>query len=53
VIDRKRIRWAENVTFTREKRDAQRILIGKTEGKIPLGIPRVRWEYNIKYISWN
>jgi hypothetical protein len=31
-----------------EKRDAYRVLVGKTEGKIPLGRPRSRWEDNIK-----
>jgi hypothetical protein len=25
-----------------------RVLVEKTEGKRPLGIPRRRWEYNIK-----
>jgi hypothetical protein len=32
----------------REKRNAYRILVGKPEGKRPLGIPRYRWEDNIK-----
>jgi hypothetical protein len=32
----------------REKRNAYRILVGKPEGKISLGIPRRRWVYNIK-----
>jgi hypothetical protein len=27
---------------------ACRILVGKSEGKGPLGIPRLRWEENIK-----
>ena len=25
-----------------------RVLVGKPEGERPLGIPRLRWEYNIK-----
>ena len=29
-------------------RDVQRVLIGKPEGKRPLGRPRRRWEDNIK-----
>jgi hypothetical protein len=31
-----------------EKRNAYRVLVGKTEGKGPLGIPRRRWVNNIK-----
>jgi hypothetical protein len=31
-----------------EKRNAYRILVGKPEGKRPLGGPRYRWEDNIK-----
>jgi len=32
----------------REKRDVYRVLVGKPEGKRPLGRPRNRWEVNIK-----
>jgi hypothetical protein len=31
-----------------EKRNAYRILVGKPEGKRPLGISRLRWEDNIR-----
>jgi hypothetical protein len=31
-----------------EKRNAYRILVGKPEGKRPLGKPRCRWVDNIK-----
>jgi hypothetical protein len=31
-----------------EKRNAYRILVGKPEGKRPLGRPRPRWVENIK-----
>jgi hypothetical protein len=31
-----------------ERRDLYRILLGKPEGKRPLGRPRRRWEDNIK-----
>jgi hypothetical protein len=31
-----------------EKRNAYRILVGKPEGKRPLGRQRCRWDYNIK-----
>jgi hypothetical protein len=40
-----------------EKRNAYRILLGKPEGKRPLGRPRRRWEDNIrmdfKEIGWS
>ena len=31
-----------------EGRDVQRVLVGKPEGKTPLGRPRCRWEDDIK-----
>jgi hypothetical protein len=31
-----------------EKRNVYRLLVGKPEGKRPLGRPRCRWVYNIK-----
>jgi hypothetical protein len=31
-----------------EERGVHRVLVGKTEGKKPLGRPRRRWEDNIK-----
>ena len=31
-----------------EGRDVHRVLVGKPEGKRPLGRPRLRWEGNIK-----
>jgi len=31
-----------------EKRGVYRILVGKPEGKRPLGRPTCRWEYNIE-----
>jgi hypothetical protein len=30
-----------------EKRNAYRLLVGKPEGRRPLGRPRCRWVYNI------
>jgi hypothetical protein len=37
-----------------EKRNAYRILLGKPEGKRPLGRPRRRWVDNIKMeIGWD
>jgi hypothetical protein len=31
-----------------ERRGIYRVLVGKSEGKRPLGRPRHKWEYNIK-----
>jgi hypothetical protein len=31
-----------------ERRVVYRVLVGKPEGKRPLGRPRRRWDYNIK-----
>jgi hypothetical protein len=42
------MRWTGHVARTEEKRNAYRILVGKPEGKRPLGRPRRRWEDNIK-----
>jgi hypothetical protein len=44
----RRIRWTGHVTRIGEKRNAYRILVGKPEGKRPLGRPRHRWVDNIK-----
>jgi len=33
-----------------EKRGVYRVLVGKPEGKRPLGRPRRRWEDNIKMV---
>jgi hypothetical protein len=43
-----RMRWAGNVALTGAKRNAYRILVGKSEAKIPLGRPRRGWVHNIK-----
>jgi hypothetical protein len=48
MIKSRRMRWARNVARMGEKRDAYRILVGKPEGKRPLGRPRCRWMDNIK-----
>jgi hypothetical protein len=44
----RRMRWAGCVAHMGEKRNAYRTLVGKPEGKRPLGRPRRRWEDNIK-----
>jgi hypothetical protein len=48
VIKSRKIRWAGNVARMGEKRDAYRILVGRPEGRRPLGRSRLRWEDNIK-----
>jgi hypothetical protein len=48
VIKLRRMRWAGLVARMGEGRGVYRILVGKPEGKRPLGRPRHRWEYNIK-----
>jgi hypothetical protein len=35
-------------TYMRERRGACKVLVGKPEGKGPLGRPRHRWEINVK-----
>jgi hypothetical protein len=42
------MRWAGLVARMGEARNAYRILVGKSEGKRPLGRPRRRWVSNIK-----
>jgi hypothetical protein len=47
MIKSRRMRWAGHVTRM-EKRNAYRILVGKPEGKRPLGRPRHMGVDNIK-----
>jgi len=48
VVKSRRMRWAGHVASMREGRGLYRALVGKPEGKRPLGRPRHRWEDNIK-----
>jgi hypothetical protein len=48
VIKSKRMRWARHVALMGEGRGVYRLLVGKPEGKSPLGIPRRSWEDNIR-----
>jgi hypothetical protein len=48
IIKSRRMRWAEHVARMGQKRNAFRLLVGKPEGKRPLGKPRRRWVDNIK-----
>ncbi|KAJ4438440.1 hypothetical protein ANN_14385 [Periplaneta americana] len=47
-IKSRRLRWAGPVARMSESRNAYRVLVGRPEGKRPLGRPRRRWEDNIK-----
>jgi len=40
--------WTGHVACIGERRGLYRVLVGKPEGKRPLGIHRRRWEDNIK-----
>jgi len=42
------MRWAGHVTRMGEERGVYRFLVGKPEGRRPLGIPRRRWVDNIR-----
>ena len=44
----RRMSWAGHVARMGEDRGVHRVLVGKPEGKRPLGRPRRRWEDNIK-----
>ena len=48
VIKSRRMRWVEHGACMGEKRGVYRVLVGKPEGKRPPGIPKHRWEDNIK-----
>jgi hypothetical protein len=48
VVKSRRMRWAGHVARIGEDRDVHRVLVGKPDGKRPLGRLRRRWEDNIK-----
>ena len=48
VIKSRRMRWAGHVARMGEERGVYRVLVGKPEGKRPLGRPRRRWVDNIR-----
>ena len=61
AIKSRRMRWAGHVAHMGEERGAYRVLVGKLEGKRPLGRPRRRWVDNIRmdlqevgcgYVDW-
>ena len=61
VIKSRRMRLAGHVVRVGEERGAYRVLVGKPEGKRPLGRPKRRWVDNIRmdlqevgcgYVDW-
>jgi hypothetical protein len=53
VIKSRRMRWAGNVAYMREGRGAYRILVGRPEGRRPLGRPRRRWILKWIFKKWD
>jgi hypothetical protein len=57
VIKSRRMRWVGHVARMRKKMNTYRILVGKPEGKRPLGRSRRKWGDNIKMdlreIGWD
>jgi len=51
VIKSRRMSWAGHVARIGEGRDVYRFLVGKSEGRRPLGRPRRRWDNNIRIDS--
>jgi hypothetical protein len=47
-IKSRRMRWEGHVARMGEERKVYKVLVGKPEGKIPLGRPRRRWEDGIR-----
>jgi hypothetical protein len=45
-VKSRRIRWAGQVARMGEERKVYKVLVGKPEGKRPLGRPRRRWDQN-------
>jgi hypothetical protein len=52
-----RMRWEGHAARVRETRNAYRILVGKPEGKRPLGSPRRRWvdnsQIDLREMGWD
>jgi hypothetical protein len=47
VVKSRRMRWAGQVARMGEERGVHRVLVGKPEGKRPLGRPKHRWEDSV------
>jgi hypothetical protein len=53
VIKSRRMRWVRHAARMGEMRNAYNNLVGKPEGKRPLGRPRRKWEHNIRIVLKN
>jgi hypothetical protein len=51
MIKLRRMRWTGHVARMGEKRNAYRLLVGKSEERRPLGRPRRRWVDNLREIG--
>jgi hypothetical protein len=47
-VKSRRMRWAGHVALMGEESKVHKVLVGKPEGKRPLGRPRRRWEEGIR-----
>jgi hypothetical protein len=61
VIKSRRMRWVGHVAHMGRSGGAYRVLVGKQEGRRPLGRPKLRWVDNIRmdlqevgcgYVEW-
>ena len=55
VIKSRRMRWARHIASIRDRKGAYRVLVGKPEGKRPLGRPRHRREditLDLQEVGW-
>jgi hypothetical protein len=48
IINTRKMKWAGHVARMGEKRNVYRLLVGKPEGRRPIGRPRRRWMDNIE-----
>jgi hypothetical protein len=51
-VKSRRMRWAGHVARMGEERKVYKVLVGKLEGRRPLGRPRLRWEDGIRMGDW-
>ena len=49
TVNSRRLRWAGHVTRMGNEKRAWTLLIGKPEGKRPVGRPKMRWENNVNH----